>query len=426
MKLERIVHLLEILGNPHNAFRSIHVGGTSGKGSTATMIASMLTSAGYQTGLYLSPHLQIMNECYQINNRMAATGDLVEVFEAMKPAIAQVARENPFGCPSYFEAQTALAFCLFRWKKVDVAVIEVGLGGVLDATNVLHSQISVLTNVALDHTEILGNTIELIAQKKAGIIKPGQLVVSGLMQPSTQQIVEERCALQGATLWQLGSQFTCQQTGSAETFQVVFPDTIYDDIRLNLRGDFQTANAACAIAAVHAFAGGVSGAVVRAGLRQTAIPGRLECVQENPTVILDGAHNPAKIRAAAEAITKYYGNMRRVVIVSLKPDKAYRDILPALVVNASVLIVTAFGKNELWEACDPAILAQAASEIAPGLDIRIEPDPMQALRQALAETRPDDLVWVTGSLYLIGDIREYWHPTDELLVQIEESAVLCN
>ena len=421
MKLERITHLLEILGNPHNSFRSIHVGGTSGKGSTSTMIASLLTSAGYQTGLYLSPHLQIMNECYQINNRMVATTDLDEILETIKPAIAQVARENPFGRPSYFEAQTALAFCLFARKKVDVAVIEVGLGGALDATNVLHSQISVLTNVTLDHTEILGNTIELIAQNKVGIVKPDQLVISGLMQPSTQKIIEERCAMQGATLWQLGSTFTCQHTGNDGTFQVVFPDRTYDDIHLDMRGDFQTANATCAIAAVHAFTHGVSGSVIRDGLHQTAIFGRFECVQENPTVILDGAHNPAKIHAAAEAIDRYYADMRRVVIVSLKSDKAYRDILPAVVADASVLIVTAFGKNELWEACAPAILAEAAWEISPGLDIRIEPDPIQALRHALAEARPADLVWITGSLYLIGDIREYWYPSDELLMQIEQS-----
>ncbi len=238
MKLERIAHLLELLGNPQDAFRSIHVGGTSGKGSTSTMIAALLTCAGYRTGLYLSPHLQVLNECYQINNRMAATTDLADVFETLKPAIAQVARENPFGRPSYFEAQTALAFALFARKEVDVAVIEVGLGGALDATNVLRPQVSVLTNVGLDHTEILGNTIELIAQNKAGIIKPGQIVISGVTQPSTQAIVQERCAVEGATLWQLGSTFTLQ-TKSDETFAVTFPDKTYDELRVDLHGNLQ-------------------------------------------------------------------------------------------------------------------------------------------------------------------------------------------
>ncbi len=422
MKLERIAHLLELLGNPQDAFRSIHVGGTSGKGSTSTMIAALLTCAGYRTGLYLSPHLQVLNECYQINNRMAATTDLADVFETLKPAIAQVARENPFGRPSYFEAQTALAFALFARKEVDVAVIEVGLGGALDATNVLRPQVSVLTNVGLDHTEILGNTIELIAQNKAGIIKPGQIVISGVTQPSTQAIVQERCAVEGATLWQLGSTFTLQ-TKSDETFAVTFPDKTYDDLRIDLHGNFQLTNAAYAIAAVHAFTPGVAKSIVREGLLQAVIPGRLERVQENPTVILDGAHNPDKIGAAAEAIGRLYGERRRVVVLSLKSDKAYRSILPHVLAHASVLIVTAFGQTELWGACKPEILAEAAAELAPDLEIHVVPDPMQALQQAFALAHPDDLIWVTGSLYLIGDIREHWFPSTELLLQAEGSTV---
>lgn len=422
MKLERIAHLLELLGNPQDAFRSIHVGGTSGKGSTSTMIAALLTCAGYRTGLYLSPHLQVLNECYQINNRMAATTDLADVFETLKPAIAQVARENPFGRPSYFEAQTALAFALFARKEVDVAVIEVGLGGALDATNVLRPQIAVLTNVGLDHTEILGNTIELIAQNKAGIIKPGQIVISGVTQPSTQEIVRERCAVQGATLWQLGSTFSLQ-TKNDETFAVTFPDKTYDELRVDLHGKFQLTNAAYAIAAVHAFTPGVAKSIVREGLLQAVIPGRLERVQENPTVILDGAHNPDKIRAAAEAIGKSYGERRRVVVLSLKSEKDYRNILPHVFKDTPVLIVTAFRSTALWDACEPEILAEVAAELAPGLDIRIAPDPIQALKLALALANPDDLIWVTGSLYLIGDIREYWFPSAELLLQAEGSTV---
>lgn len=422
MKLERIAHLLALLGNPQDAFRSIHVGGTSGKGSTATMTAALLTRAGYDTGLYLSPHLQILNECYQLNNRMAATTDLAGLFETIKPAIAQVARENPFGRPSYFEAQTALAFVLFARKQVDVAVIEVGLGGALDATNVLRPQVSVLTNVGLDHTEILGDTVELIAQHKAGIIKPGQVVISGFAQPSTQAIAQERCAAQGATLWQLGSTFTLQAK-SDDSFAVAFPDKVYDDLRVDLHGNFQMTNAACAIAALHAFTQGVAEPIVREGLRQTAIPGRLERVQEKPLVILDGAHNPDKIGAAAEAIGRLYGERRTIVVLSLKSDKAYPSILPHLLARASVLIVTAFGPTALWEACKPEILAQAAAALAPGLDIRVVPEPMEALQHAFALAQPDDLIWVTGSLYLIGDIREYWVPAAELLLQAEGTTV---
>lgn len=420
MKLERISHLLELVGNPHNAFPSIHITGTSGKGSTSTMIASILTAAGYRTGLHLSPHLQILNERYQICNRMVATSRLVEIYETIKPAIEQVARESPYGRPSYFEAQVALAFCLFEQEEVDVAVIEAGLGGTLDATNVLESRVAVITNIGLDHTDILGNTIELIAEDKAGIVKSKHIVISGLTQPSTRQIIAKRCVVQNATLWQLGETFTCKYDESGETFGVIFPDKSYSGLRVKARGDFQMMNAACAVGAVHAFTRDIPETAVRDGLSGAIIPGRLECVQHNPTVVLDGAHNPDKIRAAADAINKYYGDKRRIVVFSLKSDKAYQDILPYVLANTSILIVTAFGSKVLWDPLEPEILAQAASEAVPDLDIRVESNPIRAVQHALAEAKPDDLVWVTGSLYLVGEIREHWFPAEELLTQAEQ------
>lgn len=417
MKLERITHLLELLGNPHDTFPSIHITGTSGKGSTSTITAALLTAAGYRTGLHLSPHLQVMNERYQINNRMVATSRLAEIYEAIKPAIEKVASENPFGRPSYFEAQVALAFCLFHQEKVDVAVVEVGLGGTLDATNVLRSKVAVITNVGLDHTDILGNTIELIAEDKAGIIKTNQIVISGVTQPSVQRIVAERCNTHGSTLWQMGKTFNCEREDNTGTFKVAFPDKTYDGLRLNLYGDFQMMNASCAIAAVHALTPDISESIVRDGLRQTSIPGRMENVQQNPTVIIDGAHNPDKIKAAAETINKHYANRRRIVVLSLKADKNYHDILPYIVGNASILIVTAFRDKGLWVPLNPETLAQAGAELAPELDIRVELDPIRAIEQALTEAELNDLVWVTGSLYLAGDVREYWYPLEELIIQ---------
>lgn len=419
MKLERIAHLLDLLRNPHNSFPSIHITGTSGKGSTSTMIASMLSKSGYKTGLFLSPHLQIMNECYQINNNYVATSQLAKVYENIKPAIKQVAKENPFGQPSIFEAQVALAFCLFQQEKIDVAVVEVGLGGTLDATNVLPASVAVLTNIGLDHTEILGDTIELIAQDKAGIIKPNQIVISGVTQPSTQKIVAERCMSQGSTLWQLGETFTYKVNQSDSTFQTTFPDRIYNDISVNLQGDFQITNASCAIAAAYAFAKELPQSAIRSGLQKIFIPGRLECVQKNPTVMLDGAHNADKIRATSGAINANYSAKRKIVVLSLKSDKAYHDMLPIVLKDASVLIVTAFNIKGLWEPYKPEILAQAASEFFPNLDIRIEPNPINAIEQAITEARPDDLILVTGSLYLIGDVREYWYSSNDLIIQAE-------
>jgi len=420
MKLERITHLLDLLGNPHNSFPAIHVTGTSGKGSTATMIASILKESGYKTGLHLSPHLQVINECYQINNHYVATSRLAEAYETIKPAIERVAKENPFGQPSIFEAQVALAFYLFQQEKVDAAVVEVGVGGTLDATNVLPAQVAVITNIGLDHTEILGSTLELIAQDKAGIIKPDQIVISGLTQPSTRKIVAETCTSQGAVLWQLGEAFSYHLQEDDDIFKVVCPDKTYNNIQPGLQGDFQIMNAACAIAAAHAFTKGIPESAVRSGLREAFMPGRMERVQQKPAVILDGAHNPDKIRAASDVINKYYANRRKIVVLSLKSDKAYREVLPYVLENTSVLIVTAFSVKGLWEPYKPEILAQAASELFPQLDIRVESNPIDAIKQALGEAKTDDLVWVTGSLYLVGDIREYWYPSEDIISQTEQ------
>ncbi|WP_310426045.1 folylpolyglutamate synthase/dihydrofolate synthase family protein [Chamaesiphon sp. VAR_48_metabat_135_sub] len=416
MKLERIVHLLNLLGNPQDSFASIHITGTAGKGSTSKMVATILTAAGYKTGLHISPYLQVINECYQIDNLMVATSKLSENYEFMKAAIQEVSRENMFGCPSFFEVKVALAFRLFQQEQVDVAVIEVGLGGRLDATNVLRSNVSVLTSVGLDHTEILGDTIELIALEKAGIIKPNQIVISGLTQPSTQNIVAQKCQEQGSTLWQLGQTFDYQIEEDGESFKLTFTDRVYKDISLGMRGDFQKMNAACAVAAVHAFTGGVSQSAVYDGLKEAFLPGRMECIQQHPLVILDGAHNPGKIRAVEDAINKNYTDRRRIVVLSLKSDKDYQNILPNALNNASILIVTAFKKG-IWEPLSPEIIAVEAAKIAPNLDIQIESNPIEAISKALTAANPEDLIWVTGSLYLVGDIREYWYPADELIIQ---------
>jgi dihydrofolate synthase/folylpolyglutamate synthase len=418
LKLERITHLLDLLGNPQKSFPSIHVGGTSGKGSTSTIIASIFRNAGYKTGLHTSPHLQILNERYQINNRIAPTTKLLECFKEIKPAIQEVARDNPFGPPSNFEAQVTLAFEFFRRENVDIAIVEVGLGGALDATNVLVANVAVLTNVGLDHTDVLGDTVELIAQDKAGIIKPGQIVVSGLTQPSTIKIVEDRCRSKQATLWQFDRQFTLENDEEGMSFLVKFPDRVYNDLHTSLMGDFQIKNSSCAVAAVHAFNQSIPTSAIRNGISQTTIPGRMEVIQNNPTVLLDGAHNPDKMLAASRAVTKNFPNKERIVVFALKAGKAYLDVLPLVVADAKTLIITAF-TTELWHPFDPHTLSQIAKSLKPDIDIQIESDPIQAVQLALSVAKPEDLIWITGSLYLVGNVRNYWYPMEGLLEQSE-------
>lgn len=420
LRLERITHLLSLLGNPHFAYPSIHVGGTSGKGSTSAMIAAMLTAAGYKTGLHLSPHLQIFNERHQVNTRIASTSRLTEVFEEMKPAIARVAAESPFGAPSYFEAQTALAFLLFQREEVDVAVVEVGLGGTLDATNVLPSSVAVLTNVGLDHTAILGRTVEQIARDKSGIIKTGQTVISGVRHSAVEKIVAHRCQTQNARLLQLDQNFS-YILPNGHGLTLTTPTGTLSDVQLGMPGDFQVVNAACAVAAVQSLPGfTVPEAAIRAGLQNAKIPGRVEVMQTNPTVILDGAHNPEKMRASQQAINKYYGDKRRVTVLSLKSDKAARDVLAHVLADTDMLITTEFKVSKsLWKSTDAESLARLAAEMAPNLEIRVVSNPMLAFQNALDLAGPDDLVWVTGSFYLVGNVREYWYPARELLAQAE-------
>ncbi len=414
LRLERIIHLLSLIGNPQRSYPVIHVGGTSGKGSTSTMISSVLNTAGYKTGLHTSPHIQIINEGFQINNKITPTLKLFTLLEEMKPAIDEVALENPFGSPSYFEVQVALALYLFKKEKVDVAVVEVGLGGSLDATNAIDAQIAVLTNIGLDHTDILGETIELIAQDKVGIIKSGQTVISGLTQSSTQKIIADRCKAQKAILWQLDKDFTFEYDQDKEIFSVSLPGREYNNLHENLLGDFQIRNATCALAAVHAFNPNLSADYIRQGLNHIKISGRMEIVQEEPTVLLDGAHNTDKIKAASSAVSKLFAEKRRVIVFALKRGKKFRDILPYVVDNASILIITSFS-TDLWHPYNPEKLASYAQILDHNLEIHIEPDPIKAIELAFQLASPDDLIWVTGSLYLVGNVRNYWHPPLELL-----------
>lgn len=420
LRLERISHLLSLLGDPHHAYPSIHIGGTSGKGSTAVMIDTILTEAGYKTGLHLSPHLQILNERHQINGRLVATTRLANLFAQIKPAIEEVGETNSFGSPSYFEAQAALAFYLFQQEAVDIGVVEVGLGGTLDATNVVPAAVAIITSIGLDHTEILGDTIGAIARDKAGIIKPGQVVISGVRAPEARRIIVARCQSEGARLWQLGRELrvTIHESGR---FTLTTPAKTYAGLELGMKGDFQIENAACALAAVTTLADfQISEAAIRRGLQKARIPGRMEVMQARPTVILDGAHNPDKMKAVAHTVNKEYSHKRRIVLFSLKSGKDARRILPYVVNGSDPLILTAFRVKGLWEPVALQTLAALARELRPELEIRLISDPIEAIAHALSAARPEDLVWVTGSLYLVGDVREYWYPSEKLIAQAEK------
>lgn len=402
LKLERITQLLEIVGNPHFSFPSIHVGGTSGKGSTSALISSILVAAGYKTGLHTSPYLQVINEGFQINNTLVPTSTLLKILkQKLLPAVEKVGQTNPFGKPSYFETKTALAFLLFAQEKVDVAVVEVGLGGTLDATNVLPATVAVLTSVGLDHTEILGDTIEKIITDKAGIIKKNQTVISGVTQPSAQHIIADRCKkVEARKLLQIGKEFEPLPTSQ----------------KINLPGEFQRSNAACAVEAAKAFDPHISQQAITTGLRTAFLPGRMEIVQEKPLVILDGAHNPDKIAALMESLKQQYPKEEWIVIFAAKSDKDHQAMLRKLERKALCFVTTEFHDAALWSP-HPAADLKTQLETITSKNIIAEQDPRVALKKALAISQENDQapILITGSLYLLGNIREHWYPSKKML-----------
>jgi dihydrofolate synthase / folylpolyglutamate synthase len=395
--LDSIRVVLEALGDPQDAFRSIHVAGTNGKGSTCAMIEAVLRANGMRTGLFTSPHLVEPVERIRIAGVPVTRDAFTDAFVTVHRANEQLTAEGSLGHhTTYFETVTAMGFLLFRQAKVDVAVVEVGLGGRLDATNVLTPELTVITPIDFDHEQYLGNSLELIAGEKAGILKRGVPAVFASQRPEAETVLRNKAAeLQIATrsseeyevhslrLHARGSEFTLQR----------------EDARLHIRcplaGAFQVENARTAVAALECF--GVTSEAIEAGIPQTVWPGRLEVISHSPEIILDGAHNPAGARALAAHITEFYKNRPVWLIYGAMRDKSVEEITEILFPLADELVLTAPASHR---AVRPEVLASAAEP----RQTRIAPSARDAL--ALARSvRPEDVVFITGSLYLVGEIR---------------------
>ncbi|MBI5452471.1 bifunctional folylpolyglutamate synthase/dihydrofolate synthase [Candidatus Gottesmanbacteria bacterium] len=472
--LRRMEYLMNLLGNPQLKYPTIHVGGTSGKGSTATIIASILATK-YKVGLHTSPHLVKITERIKIFGQDdpgsflrefdpgsdISEDEFIGLVNYIKPFVDKVEKSN-LGLPSYFEIVTAMAFLYFYQQKVDIAVIEVGMGGRFDATNVIRPEVAVLTNVGLDHTEILGDTIEKIAEDKAGIIKPGILVVSGVKQTSVIQIIREKCKEESAKL----SLLIPSPSGSARQFlhhprspsatSEVFPwlafsyrikqidsnGSVFDykgikslkNLKLKLLGEHQVENAALAIRAVELLSsrpsearGGISrkcelkqverfftafrmtASDIRRGLNSAYIPGRLEIIGRNPLVILDGAHNPDKVKALADSVKKIFPKKRITTIIAIKNDKDAKEMLTQLLEVSYKVIFTKFELTAdigIITSYDPNKLLGIGRTIAKDKSMSVTADAKKAVDQAIKSAKSSDLILVTGSLYLVGEIKK--------------------
>lgn len=414
--LERVRKALAMLGNPERAFRSIHITGTNGKTSTARMIEALLRERGLRTGRFTSPHLTSVRERMAIDGAAISREDFLAVWEEVNPVVELVDSESTAaGGPrmSFFEVFTVMAYAAFSDAPVDVAIVEVGMGGVWDATNVLDADVAVIGPVALDHERWLGSTLQDIASEKLGIVKPGCTVVCAAQPVAVAEMVRERAAELGARLVESGSDLRVVSRETAVGGQLVTvrtPAARYEDVPLSLRGAFQADNAAVALAAVEALFGGAAlgGDVVEHALMSVASPGRLETVRTSPAVLVDAAHNPHGASALADALIEYYPG-RLVGVVAMMADKDAEAFLGELEPVLEAVVVTGMSGER---AMDAEELAGIARDVFGRDRVEVERDLLAAIDRAATLAEEDDdapmtspAVVVTGSIQLVGAAR---------------------
>ncbi len=399
LELATISAILSALGEPQHQYRSVHIAGTNGKGSTAAMLSSILSQAGYKVGLYTSPHLVRFNERIKINGREINNDRVVAAYQAVKNKHGRK-RE-----PTFFEYTTAMALYEFARQQVDVAVIETGMGGRYDATNVLTPLLSVITNISLEHQAYLGKTLAAIAGEKAGIIKPGVPLVTGVRQASALAVIRKTAAENRADCFQLGEHFKIRQHRSGD-FSYSGPDLHMKNLRTGLRGAHQAENAALALAACEILAHrgllSVPETSVRQGLLDVSWPARMEIMPHKPLILLDGAHN----LAAANNLARYLAtdpdmnNKKILLVIGILGDKPYQAMLKKLAPLCDSVILT---RAQIDRAVDPEILARTVRSM--NCRYEIIGCVAEAVRQALSRVSPEDAICISGSLYVAGEAR---------------------
>lgn len=403
--LQRTMRLCAALGDPQQRYHSVHIAGTKGKGSTAALVAAMLRAAGFRVGLYTSPHLHTVRERIQIDSDPITPetfGVLMTELAAVDAAL-QTARPS-LGPATAFELVTVLAFLAFARAEVDVAVIEVGLGGRLDATNVIVPDVAALTRIGYDHMAILGTTLEAIAREKAGIIKAGRPVVSSPQEPEAAAVIRAVARERAAPLWLGGQEW--QVEGSWQDFTFRCPGLELSGLRLALRGAHQVENAGVALATLPWLASVgivVPEGAIRKGLASVFWPGRLEVLHERPLVVVDGAHNRESAQRLAEAVREVFRWNRLWLVLGVLRDKEIERIVQALAPLAHAFFaVEGFAPR----AATAERLLEAWKSYASGGEARVFRSVAQALEETLARAESDDLVLVTGSLGMVAAARE--------------------
>lgn len=400
--LDNIRRLLSEAGNPQDTFSSIHVAGTNGKGSTSAMIESMVRTGGINTGLFTSPHLVNFTERIKINGKEISAEDVISLADEVR----RIAEGVDDFSPTFFEVVTAMAFLHFRKVKVDWAIIETGLGGRLDATNVILPEVSVITSIGFDHCEFLGRTLEEIAREKAGIIKNNAPVVSARQEPGVMEVIERTAEEKGAVLFRYGLGFSSELIAESGGIRFLYKDgKASRELKLPLSGEHQRVNASMAIKVVEIISDRYPQMKfdIKKGLEHVRWPGRLEMVKTDPPVLIDGAHNPQAAGTLSVYLKKVLSSQYRriIMVLGVMGDKDIDGILAPLLPLASEIIFTspAYGR-----AAPPGLLASRAAFM--GYPSRTSFSVPDAINTAEALCLPGDLIVVTGSFYTIGEVKE--------------------
>lgn len=428
LKLDRMRQLLVRLGNPDAGMPIVHIAGTKGKGSTAAMVANGMHAAGYDTGLFSSPHLERIEERFAVNGQPCAGDELVALVEQLRPIVQVMdaeAKQQDTGIsgPTYFELTTAIALMHFAQRKVDIAVLEVGMGGRLDSTNVCQPAVTVITSISLDHTKQLGTTHAAIAAEKSGIIKPGVPLLYGPMEPEARQVIDSVAAQHGCRVLASGRDFSFayrppQQLDRRAAWGKLDVELQFGDepislkgLPLQLLGGHQAANAALAVAVLIELRQQgwlTSTEAIHKGLQSTSLSGRIEIVRRRPTVVIDVAHNVAAAQALVEVLQTSFAINQRMLLLAATRDKDVRGIIQTLLPHFAKVVVTEYQENSravkterLSEMVREELRAMGRSDS----DLRAIADPRAALDYALQQAEPDQLVCITGSFFIVSELR---------------------
>lgn len=396
LELDTILNILNLLDNPEKRYNLVHVAGTNGKGSTATYIASILQKSGFKTGVYTSPHLVKFNERIAINGRHISNDDVVNAYEAVNKVDTGERKAT------FFEIATAMGFYYFAKKSVQWAVIETGMGGRFDATNIIKPKVSVITNLSIEHTDYLGNTIKALAKEKGGIIKACTPVVTGVSQPSGLKVIKKIAKEKSSELYIYKKDFSARKNSGQNYYAYKGLKQNFNHLIKPLPGDHQKENLSLALAACELIFDNLDETLVKEGLAITKWPGRLEHVQDQPLVIIDGAHNLKAARVLGKYLSSTLKNRKLTLVLGILDDKPHEKMLESLVPCADNIIIT---KAKIDRSLEPSILKKAVQKITNN-PVTIIKDVKNAASHAIAISNNEDAVCIAGSLYVAGEARE--------------------